>query len=197
MTVALQNEKLDFEYFIQLALSHIKDLRAKTVNIADSIKKGEYEHSNVSINAKIKAPILILPSDLYDKDSFQLRFDLGEVSITSDLQNYQKGFNYKAVTEEADIFDIYKIGISGLCLKLSKPDSNFLILDDVSAKLSLCPCLEPLHPVFPSFKAEIDFPNKIKLNSNWDTIRKILNLKNKLLISLENSIYLKVATLFL
>lgn len=70
MTVALQNEKLDFEYFIQLALSHIKDLRAKTVNIADSIKKGEYEHSNVSINAKIKAPILILPSDLYDKDSF-------------------------------------------------------------------------------------------------------------------------------
>ena len=27
MQIALQNEKLDFEYFIQLALSHIKDLR--------------------------------------------------------------------------------------------------------------------------------------------------------------------------
>ena len=44
MTIALQNEKLDFDYFIQLALGRIKELRSKTVDIADKIKQGNYEH---------------------------------------------------------------------------------------------------------------------------------------------------------
>lgn len=51
LSVALQNEKLDFDYFIQMALSHIMILRDKTQDLASSIKRGEYEHHNLSIEA--------------------------------------------------------------------------------------------------------------------------------------------------
>ncbi len=42
MSKALQNEKLDFDYFLQLALARVNELRMKAKQLADNLKKGEY-----------------------------------------------------------------------------------------------------------------------------------------------------------
>jgi hypothetical protein len=69
-------------------------LRNKTQDIAESIKKGEYEHHNVSIDASIQAPIGILPSDIFEINSTYLRIDLGEINAKSQLRKYIKNHNY-------------------------------------------------------------------------------------------------------
>ena len=65
MGVALQNEKLDFEYFTQLALGRVKQLRTTAQDYAEKLKQGHYEHVNCSIDANLFAPIFIIPEDVF------------------------------------------------------------------------------------------------------------------------------------
>ena len=71
------------------------------------MKKGQYQHANVSVCAKIMAPILIVPSDIFNAESTYLRIDLGSLSVKSHLQDYQKSIDYKKVYDESKLYDKY------------------------------------------------------------------------------------------
>jgi len=54
----------------------------------------------VSVKAKINAPIVIVPADIFDPESMLVRLDLGMLTVSSELRTYKKGFNYKALKDE-------------------------------------------------------------------------------------------------
>ena len=61
MSKALENEKLDLEYFAQIALGRINEMRKQAAEYADQLKQGKFQHKNLSIDADILAPVLIIP----------------------------------------------------------------------------------------------------------------------------------------
>ena len=58
---ALENEKLDLEYFAQIALDRINEMRKQAAEYADQLKQGKFQHKNLSIDADILAPVFIIP----------------------------------------------------------------------------------------------------------------------------------------
>lgn len=189
MSVALQNEKLDLDYFVQLALNHIVALRDKTQDLAESIKKGAYQHQNFDITALIQAPILIVPSDIFTVESTFLRVDLGEIRASSDLQKYKKGFDYKAIKDEEQLYDKYFLTATGLSVSIQDPSiqkESHQLLKDLECRLSLSNCLEPLHPLCPSFKAHFEFTRDVQISFDWTSVEQLIRMKNMILVQLEN-----------
>lgn len=197
MSVALQNEKLDFDYFIQMALNHILVLRNRTQDLAERVKKGDYEHQNVSFVSVIQAPIGILPSDIFNINSSYLRVDLGEINAKSQLLKYKRNYDYRSEMNEAELYDSYNLSVNGLSISICDPEIQkepHKVLEDVEVSVSLCPCLEPLHPVFPSFKCNFEFVKDLEIDFDWTTVDQLLKMFNIVIVQLENKLYLKVAT---
>ena len=77
MTLALSDQKLDFEYFIQLALGRVNEIKSKAKDLSEDIKQGKQEHVNLSIEANIQAPILVIPADIFDLHANVIKLDFG------------------------------------------------------------------------------------------------------------------------
>lgn len=60
--------------------------------------------------------------------------------------------------------------------------------------MALCPCLEPLHPVFPTFKASLEVVKDVSIHLDWTAVEQLIFMKNRILVQLENQLYLLVAT---
>ena len=131
---------------------------------------------------------MIVPADIFDPESMFVRLDMGELKISSKLQNYKKGFNYKAVTNEEEVYDDYCLLFTGLNLTMRDPKIETKqkriepLLENVSIHMTLSPCLEPLHPIFKSFKVSLYFVDALRLTSNWSTVELLLRLKSSLMV---------------
>ena len=71
---------------------------------------------------------------------------------------------------------------------------NHMLLHNVCVTLAMSPCLEPHHPVHPSFKVNFEFTEALKLHANWTAVHQLLHMKNKILVQLENKLFLSIAT---
>tara|TARA_B110000285_G_C14765259_1_gene441407 strand:- start:15 stop:206 length:192 start_codon:yes stop_codon:yes gene_type:complete len=60
-------EKIDVDYYINLATGRINELRDQAKEIADQAIKGETQHANCSIKAKYNAPLLIVPDSIFSE----------------------------------------------------------------------------------------------------------------------------------
>ena len=185
---AFQNERLDFEYFKQYALDKVNQMRKQAKDYAENIKKGQYQHSNVSIEADIFAPVLIIPEDIFMVDSRYIKIDMGQINLNSDLQIYNKQKNYKEILDEKQVYDIYKFELTKFSLKIIEFDEsmnpcNVNIIKDVSFQLKLKNCLDPLHKHFPTLKVNSLFndPINIELAEGLRILKMLIQIKELLI----------------
>lgn len=90
----------------------------KAKDYAENIKKGQYQHFNISIEADIFAPVLIIPEDIFIEDARYIKIDMGQINLTSDLQIYNKQKNYKEILDEKQVYDTYKFELTKFSFKL-------------------------------------------------------------------------------
>ena len=90
MGAAFEGQQLDFEYYSTKATGKVKELRETAQAYAESIKTGEYQHTNVDIDVKMNAPVVIIPENIFDPDAVQLVLDTGNIYVSSNLLEFQK-----------------------------------------------------------------------------------------------------------
>lgn len=195
MSIAVKNEKLDFNYFTELALNQINQMRSRAKEYAENIKSGDYTHLNADIVADIFAPVVILPQDIFDPYQRYIRVDLGRITVGSELLVYDKKKDYKAEREESALYDIYSLGLKKIKLELiefvDQEQRHGKILQDASLGLTIRNCLEPLHPAYPTFKvdAKAETPISIEVVDVFDLARRLLEMKESLLVQLYSKDY--------
>ena len=195
MSIAMKNEKLDFNYFAEMALNQINQMRKRAKEYADSIKSGDYVHKNADIEADIFAPVVILPQDIFDAKQRYVKIDLGRITVGSDLQVHDKKKDYKAMLDENMVYDVYKLNLKKINLQViefvDQKQQNCKILQDVNLGLTIKNCLEPLHPVHPTFRVDMtaETPISIEIVDVFDFLKRLLELKESLLVQLYSKDY--------
>ena len=88
LSKAVEDEPLDFDYFAQIALGRINEVKKGVEAYAEQLKRGECLHQSLSIDADILAPVVIIPQDIFEPSGKYLQLDLGELSVKSHLIEY-------------------------------------------------------------------------------------------------------------
>lgn len=64
------------------------------------------------MNAILEAPSLWIPEDVFDMSKNggkAIKANLGRVQISTDLRQFNKTFDYKTISDEAQLYDNYKL----------------------------------------------------------------------------------------
>lgn len=86
---------------------------------ADSIKQGDYLHTNCNVTMELNAPVVIIPENIYKEDSSFIKLDTGIIYITSNLIEYKQDMNYNEQLTDVDLYDVYKVKLESMSLGLS------------------------------------------------------------------------------
>lgn len=122
MNAAFEDQKLDFMFFEKYATGQVKQLRNTAQNYADSIKKGEYQHTSVSIDAKMNAPILIIPENIFNPNTSVIRLNTGLIRVYSKLVEYKKSENYNIYPSDFKLYDRYTLSLEKINLGMIFPN---------------------------------------------------------------------------
>ena len=192
MGCAFSDQKLDFEYFQKYATGKVKELTDVAQTYADSIKKGDYEHTNVDINIKMYAPVVKIPENIFSEDSPYLELNTGIIRAKSDLLEFNSAVNYNEIVNDWELYDKYQINLENLSLNLIFPGAvenkkEIKIINDFTFAITVENCLAPLHEMFPTLRLDIDFKEPITFDFDFDCLKTISRLKDLLLIQLDTS----------
>ena len=124
-------------------------------------------HIAVSVSAILKGPVLYVPEDLFDPDGCVAELHLGNALIESHLIKYDRERDYKLVTEESCLYDVYTFKLEGVSLKLKglppETDKTQDIITDIVAQVDILSCLDHYHPMFTSRKIIFSFNRGVEL----------------------------------
>lgn len=159
---AFNNQQLDFKFYKKAATKRIKELReqaevtAKELMDQATSPHKQQNHVNVSLNLFLSAPVIIIPENVFEEDSFHLEVSLGNVKIKSHLVKFNPMINYKYVLDENVLYDVYQIDLNGISFKIKDPklqECKYMI-KEISSQINIYNCLDHFHPFFPSVKVD-------------------------------------------
>jgi hypothetical protein len=191
MQHALSGQKLDFSYMVKSALVYTLPLKREAKRTAESIAAGEYEHQGFDVAADLRAPILIVPEDIFES-SDTLRLELGRITLASELQDYKKEEkgSYKTMADDSLLYDRYGLALSGVNLSVL----HYTILDKIGMEVDVLTCLDPMHPKKPSFKVDARIrPIKIELPCGLGMLKNLVELQTEFMAQLSNHEYNMIA----
>jgi len=111
MQNAFSGEDYDFSYVIDKVTKNVDAMRQNVKEYADSIKKGEYTHTNADVDIMVKAPVVKIYQDIYDSTKPHILLDTGQINTMSDLLHFNKNVNYERERDPKKLFDRYFIEI--------------------------------------------------------------------------------------
>ena len=82
---------------------------------ADNFLKGNYQHTNIYLDIVFNSPVIILPLNIFDNENTDcIKLSLGKFKGFSKLPPRMKPeINYKLLTDESLLFDIYEFDLQG------------------------------------------------------------------------------------
>lgn len=149
---------------------------------------------------ELNAPVLIIPENIYWKDSSYIKLDTGFITVKSNLIEYKEETNYNEQTTDAGLYDEYKVRLDKMNLTLSHniylsvQNSNaedYQIIDNITFEISIENCLGPLNKTYPTLRVNIDF-DQIGIDLDLSCLKNILRLKDSVLLDLENKDFTSV-----
>ena len=195
---------MDFKYFKDHANAQYKKMSDEAQKYTDSLKSGKYQHTNVSIEMFVNAPVIVVPEDIYSECSNYIKFDLGQMIVSSELQKYdeEKPENFYNLREtDEGLYDKYIIQLDRMHLEFThygKDRVNPLeqpihhsIIENISYNVSIENCLGPLNKIYPTLRVNVDFDD-IGIDVDLNNMPMVLRLKNRILLELENAEILKL-----
>jgi len=147
----------------------------------------------------LNAPVLIIPENIYNKDSPYIKLDTGIISIESNLIEFKKDVDYNEYTTDEGLYDKYKVRLEKMSLNLShslndqSKAEDYQIIEDITFEISIENCLGPLNKTYPTLRVNIDF-DQIGIDLDLSCLKTILRLKDSVLIDLENKDFTLVNT---
>ena len=97
--------------------NYAKDSVSQYIKIeyADNFLKGNYQHTNIYLDIVFNSPVIILPLNIFDNENTNcIKLSLGKFKGFSKLPPRMKPeINYKLITDEALLFDIYEFDLQG------------------------------------------------------------------------------------
>jgi len=141
---------------------------------------------------------LIIPENIYNKDSPYIKLDTGIISIESNLIEYNKDVDYyNELTTDDGLYDKYKVRLEKMSLDLHHHNNDqsraedYQIIEDITFEISIENCLGPLNKTYPTLRVNIDF-DQIGIDLDLSCLKTILRLKDSVLIDLENKDFTQV-----
>jgi hypothetical protein len=77
IAVATAGEDYDFSYVMNRVTKNVDAVRENANNYAETLKSSESSHANADISVLIKAPVIKIYSDIFDKSAPVLEMDFG------------------------------------------------------------------------------------------------------------------------
>lgn len=122
-------------YWETIAKGKMKSVKNQFNDIGQAIVKGEYQHSNVSLDIELNAPVLIIPENIYLSGCNFVRLDTGFIHVSSSLRDYDEYKMNKqqmekcmsdggSMIEELDLYDQYNIKLTKMKLELVCPSAS-------------------------------------------------------------------------
>lgn len=78
----------------------------------ESLKKGEYKHQSLDISLFLKAPVFIIPENIFHPEKPCLVIDTGSIDLKSYLVGHTQGINYKLIKSPRSLYDRYQTTLS-------------------------------------------------------------------------------------
>jgi len=124
---AFENQKLDLKYYKNAAKDKYKTFQKEAERSAREMieaEKNASTHTNINLSGKFNAPVVVIPENIFDPKTTIIEFHLGSATVMSDLMPFQKNTDYKKFSTEHNLYDVYSLVFSGLCLKIIDPKLN-------------------------------------------------------------------------
>ena len=176
---AFENQKLNFQYYQNKLDGQYSELKKNAASYAESIKTGNYQHVSYDIDAKINAPVLIIPESIFDPDSNYIQLKIGKISVASILQEYNNWGNpsfYANKQTDDGLYDEYVISLDGMSLGVFSNKSLMPLVSNITFELRIESCLEPKHDKFPTLRLNIEIDKKIDLHADLNCIKKMFRI---------------------
>ena len=166
-TFFVQERQVDMHAFERAALLQFEALQnASKAALNDAVQF----HKTLYIDAKFKAPTVILRQDASDHNSHKLIFDLGVFEIKSNLQkNVDKAITLNNSNNEYDIisdrdklktyYDSFVITVKDVKIYLDEDMDKNHILKPLDIEITLFSCIFPSEPSLPTIIIEGVLPN--------------------------------------
>lgn len=90
IAAAFQDQELDMMYWETIAKGKISRFKNQCNDILEAVEKGEYQHSNISLDVKLNAPVVIIPENIYLTGGNFVKLDTGTIAVSSELKDYQE-----------------------------------------------------------------------------------------------------------
>jgi len=72
----------------------------------------------------MRAPVLILPENIFFENSPYLKLDTGQIEISSDLRKFNKQTNYNEIEDDKQLYDNYTVELRNISLSMNYPNST-------------------------------------------------------------------------
>jgi hypothetical protein len=163
----------------------------------ESLRTGNYKHQSFNVELYLKAPIIVVPENIYHKDRPCLVVDTGAIEMKSFLVPYSQGIDYKVIRDPTLLYDRYELTLSNFHVTileqglaegmkaLRRGDGNPAI-KEFSAILNILNCVEPRHPLYPTVEISIVIKNfEVLLSLRF--LDALLRIKNSVILELDSS----------
>ena len=112
---------------------------------------------------------------------------MGKIDIGSRLQVFDKEKDYKLEFDDTKVYDNYMIGLERMSLSLNYPnqsprDKTHFLISNIIFGIRIDSCLDPLHPIFPTLRLNVDFNERIDFDLDLMNFKALMKIKDSLLI---------------
>ncbi len=79
-----------------------------------SLKTGAYQHSALDVKMELRAPVILVPENVFLPHKGCLVLDVGVISVDSNLRKFEKFVDYKLLKSVDLVFDRYEVKLQDL-----------------------------------------------------------------------------------
>jgi len=125
---------------------------------------------SVDVNMELRAPVIIIPENIFLPHRPCLALDIGVVSISSTIIQFDPSKDYKMIKAAEQVYDQYLVNLNKLEVKLLDQGlpggtssysqaQGFSIIKDFTTSIIFYHCLSPFHPDYPTAELVMQLDN--------------------------------------
>jgi hypothetical protein len=77
----------------------------------EAIKTGAYHHKSLDIKMELKAPVILIPQNVFQPQQRCVVIDVGVIKLGSKLKKYESFVDYKMIQSAEQVYDIYEASL--------------------------------------------------------------------------------------
>lgn len=78
-------------------------------DMMETLKTGDFQHKAIDAFMELRAPVIIIPENVFISHKSCLVVDVGVIKVKSKLRRYESFVDYKLLSSADGVFDKYEV----------------------------------------------------------------------------------------